>query len=363
VVLTQALTTLTVLWVLGGIYSQVLSGWFGVFAIAAVVASITLLRAGYRLVEGPPMLVVGEVLATGSDALIDRIHQIADKLGARRPDNVVLGMQSAFFVTADEVRLEGQRGVLKGETLCLSLPLLRLIEADELVAIVGHEVGHFRGADLAYTLRFAPAYHRLGAAFWALYGRDGRVLVPAIPALHMLAFLIDLFAEAEAAIGRDRELAADRASLEVASGEAYVRALLRSTIYGAIWDRTLDDGEFFRTAGDNLPLAFALALHAMGDEGFWAEQWAAAVQEPLPHPFDSHPPMGARFDALGVGTGDLVPESVRPSGVEGCTSLLTDVEGLERRLSELEVFSRQRLAPQAAGSVLARVTHGVAVQR
>jgi len=57
-------------------------------------------------------------------------------------------------VTSADVNILGGDTKLEGETLHLSLPLARILTLEEIKGITGHELGHFRGADTYYSLKF-----------------------------------------------------------------------------------------------------------------------------------------------------------------------------------------------------------------
>ena len=87
------------------------------------------------------------------------VTNIAKDIGAKPPDNIILGIEPTFYATAADVDVIGcGEKTLKGETLYLSLPLMRLFTLNELKAVIGHELGHFRAKDTEYSSKFAPIY-------------------------------------------------------------------------------------------------------------------------------------------------------------------------------------------------------------
>ena len=96
------------------------------------------------------------------------IKEISETLGARNPEHVVVGLEPNFYVTSADVNVMGENSILKGETLYLSLPLARILTLEEIKAIIGHELGHFRGEDTYYSLKFSPIYSGLTHAVTAM---------------------------------------------------------------------------------------------------------------------------------------------------------------------------------------------------
>src|SRR5690606_6087716 len=75
------------------------------------------------------------------------VQQIAKATNARMPDNIVLGLDPNFFATTAPMHTPTSRRLLTGQTLYLSLPLMRVLSLDEVKAVVGHELAHFSGSD------------------------------------------------------------------------------------------------------------------------------------------------------------------------------------------------------------------------
>ncbi len=93
-------------------------------------------------------------------------RNVAQTLGAPHPDNIFLGLEPNYFVTESPVRAQGV--LADGYSLYLSVPATRLMTEPELRAIIGHEFGHFRGADTAFTKQFFPLYNSAAKALAAM---------------------------------------------------------------------------------------------------------------------------------------------------------------------------------------------------
>jgi Zn-dependent protease with chaperone function len=137
-------------------YHPVLIGGIG---LGAVIAAFGLIASTASIKKNLSQPTFGKEITKAEEPKLWKfIEGIAEKLGSKPPENVVVGLEPTFYATAASVKLLNEDRALDGETLYLSLPLMRLFSMDELRAVVGHELGHFRGADTAYSLKFAPVY-------------------------------------------------------------------------------------------------------------------------------------------------------------------------------------------------------------
>lgn len=314
--------------------------YFIVFiAIGGVIGAFQILRSGFTLAKPLRTYVLGErVTAQQQPTLWEMIDSLARKCGAQVPDNIVIGLQPTFFVTAAEVALFGTHTVLKGQTLYLSLPLLRMLDRLELDAVVGHELGHFKGDDTAYSLRFVPVYRGVGDALSRLgRGSGGASSIALIPGIAILTYFIEQFAVAERRLGREREIEADRNGAAVASSTAIVSALLKCATLDPIWQgitqlniAELGEGRVFF----NLSTLFATAAgrHLQGVNR--AETIAEILTSHQPHPTDTHPPLVDRARALGIDIDPAHDWLALPQ--DAAVNLIADAEALERTLTEAE---------------------------
>lgn len=72
------------------------------------------------------------------------VRDLAKKVGAPVPNNIAIGLEPTFYATSANVRVLPSGNDLSGETLYISLPLMRLFSVEEFGAVVGHELGHLK---------------------------------------------------------------------------------------------------------------------------------------------------------------------------------------------------------------------------
>jgi len=128
----------------------------GMMTLFVAYASVTSLFSMFRRAQSS---IVGVRLEGGKgEALREKVKEIADKLKMSPPQNIIVGLEPSFFATSSAVTTPFDKKELKGETLYLSLPLMRVLSEEETSSIIGHELGHFSGSDTAYSRKFTPAY-------------------------------------------------------------------------------------------------------------------------------------------------------------------------------------------------------------
>jgi Zn-dependent protease with chaperone function len=210
-------------------------GMFFVIAVGlgAVICVILLIRALILMLRIPPTIVVGRSISEQRGPFLWKyIRDLAFKINALPPENIVVGFESNFFVIDAAVKCFS--GLIKGRTLYLSLPLCRILNEAELRAIVGHELEHFKGNDTKFSRRFAPIYRGSFEALGTLQQSMSASVasIGMMPALSVLSYFFESFTTAKNEIGRDRELAADKIGAELSSREAAGSALLKTHAFG-----------------------------------------------------------------------------------------------------------------------------------
>jgi Zn-dependent protease with chaperone function len=287
-----------------------------------------------------------EVARSEQPRLWALIQDIATRLGTRAPDHAILTIQPSFYATGVDLTVVGSTNRLRGETLCLSLPLMRMMTPLELIAVIGHELGHFRGDDIAYSLRFAPVYTHMVTMLHITGQLKGIATLPLKPAQAILGFFLQQFAYAERAIGRQRESEADRAGVAVAGAPALASALLKAATLVPLWQfelRELDALVRQNRLLTNASTRFEdLAKTQLA--GLPIDQIIAiGAAHRMPHPTDTHPPTAERLLMIGVQLEAAAKDVTVPA--DAAIALLDAPEVMERRLSaaqaQLMMLARQ----------------------
>ena len=89
-----------------------------------------------------------------------------------------------------------------GLTFSISAPATRMMTEPELRAIIGHELGHSRSADTAFTRRFFPLYNSVAEALAGMANSFGSWTL--LPAIYMLHFFLFSFGKVESRLRRER---------------------------------------------------------------------------------------------------------------------------------------------------------------
>ena len=319
------------------------SGSLKVLAVAAVLIGASLWTAGKAVLQlrqtaalftPDPMPILGRAVSPeAAPGLWRLLDGLAERLGALRPDNVVVGLTGGFFVTSGPKLLRPGDIPLGGRTLYLPLPYLPLLRHDELAAIIGHELAHFSGSDTEYSLRFLPIYagveRSLDAVVAAGITSAGSLSLLTRPALQLGVFAMERFHHTVRHWSRLREFAADAAGAAVTTPDAAARALLRTAAVEGRIDETLDTA--FQAPGSApADLVVATVSHAAA-KGL--DDPATRLEQRQPHPTDTHPPTQQRLTALGrePGPAELTDATAPPPpNAAALAALFADPDALCR---------------------------------
>jgi Zn-dependent protease with chaperone function len=266
------------------------------------------------------------------------IDEIAKNLGSEKPDNVIVGLEPTFYATAAKTKLINDDKALNGTTLFLSLPLMRLFNIDELKAVIGHELGHFKGQDTNYTLKFAPVYAGLSKSISSLdEGEDGATLA-SLPAISMLSLMLELFSRNERHISRDREFTADNAGISISSVESLATSLGKVAIYSHLWESVrqgnverLNNGKI--TA--NLSSVFEDSAKYDISHRTLDDILENILKTRISHPTDTHPTISERYKNIKFPEKNLTTATLIKVGNSG-QGLINEMDEIEKELTLFE---------------------------
>jgi Zn-dependent protease with chaperone function len=296
-----------------------------IIGVAALVAAFQVIVAIFKKPDDT-LTVEGEVITrSASPALWARVDGLCRRLNTQPVAHIVGGIDDNFFVTEHPVHLNGH--VLTGRTLFVSLSLLKRLDKSEADAVLAHEMAHFSGGDTEYSKRTSPLLSRFRTYLGALHA--GGLSWPVFNFMLLYWTLVQL---ALSTSSRAREFRADRLAAEATSPMSMASALCRVAAYSSYRAR-VEASLFSRDSGhDSLDIGSRVAAgfmeYARGPH--LVSDLSAAS---FPHPFDSHPPLGARMSALGVSLGNAaVANAVTVAAGETWFSEVGDADRIETAL-------------------------------
>jgi Zn-dependent protease with chaperone function len=231
-----------------------------------------------------------EITPEEAPELWQAVRAAAERLHTAPPDRILAGLQLNFYVT--ELAVIHDAGRTQGKTLFLSFPLLKQLSEDEIIAIIGHELGHFIGEDTKMTRDFYPLRLKAHGTLVAM-ASAGWI---GWPSCQLLNFFSWRFSETEGTASRARELLADQKAAELTSSQTAAHALLRFQVAAEAFQRGLQDALKDKTLNLlDIPWQVIVREKLAPEAAFWSRLF----EQKLPHPLDSHPTLQVRLEALG----------------------------------------------------------------
>jgi Zn-dependent protease with chaperone function len=301
--------------------------------IGAVIGASAIVKALVSSRKRASARVFGRILREDEHPLTwAHIRGMAKRVGSLAPENIVVGLDPTFFVTETDV--ESLDTKLKGRTLFLSAPLCRLLSADQFDAILGHELGHYKGEDTRFSREFYPIYRGLIASLQGLQiAARGWMVLAVLPSIWMFSSFLQSFAAAETKLSRERELAADACASSATSARTFAVALTRVVAASPYWLKLDEDA--VRTLRDGQPLT---NVSAFISSAISARHLPAIpgqlVEQKMAHPTDTHPPLMVRLDNLGIGFDSIKDDICLPVTEIPAIGLIDGAEALEESLTK-----------------------------
>jgi Zn-dependent protease with chaperone function len=307
-----------------------------------------------------PLELPGQIVsATLVPRLAARVERIAQQLGATPPSRMILGLRPMAFVTRGSLRLHGTGLVPPEETLYLPFAALHALSDGELDALIAHELAHFRAADLYLTERFRPALAGLIRSTQDFARTEkGFLALGRLPALLAVGGMLSLFTHVAGPLLRQRELAADRAAADVASGRDVVATLTKLAVMGWCWKRFAQ--LYGKLAHDGIGRS-----NLVGDFLWFAQSLLGRLpRENLlqyllksrqPHPGDSHPTLAARAAALGVSAEEVAANALTEFMQVRHAALESEASERAMTASEMDVTRRPGRAVEVSDAPLSEI--------
>jgi Zn-dependent protease with chaperone function len=305
------------------IFGRHIGGSWGTLAVMVALIAGGAVVVGLSKVLRLPEDTSGLVL-TPADApeLWNTVRALAADVGTRPPDTIRL-VPEVNAAVSERARL---LGLLSGHrTLLVGLPLMQAFTADQLRAVLAHEMGHYshnhtRLGSITYrgrvTMRSVIAHvgpNNLVGRLFTTYAR--------------LYFLV------EAAVSRRQEIEADRAAARAAGRDAAISALSDLPGLDAAWqfylDRCVGRGWGSGYAPDTIFAGFQKLLKAGGPA---VTSVRSQATEPQRSHWDTHPPIRERVTLLAAMAADDAGSDDRPA-----TCLLPSLDAAAQRLEVLLV--------------------------
>lgn len=237
---------------------------------------------------------IGGKLLTKDDSplLYNELKVICDKLETDIPDNIVLGIEDNFYVTETDLILNGEQE-LSGKTLYASLFHLKKLDKQEASAIFAHEMAHFSGEDTFFSKKTMPMLATCDSYFMIL-----NETFVTLPAFYFLVFFRSIFELSFSKVSRRREFRADSIAVEHVGAKDLANGLVKFVFYSE-YRAKLETNLFSKNEKiENINFLDKIneGVHNFAKDYKFD---AGILEQVIPHPFDSHPPISKRIEALG----------------------------------------------------------------
>ena len=306
-----------------------------VVAVAAGVAwALAMGTVAFSLNRRPTLSVVGQRLDLERQrALAETVEAVSRAVGAEPPANVVVCLVPWMFVT--EMNVTCLDGPVAGRTLCLSLPLARILSVDEFRAQLAHELAHYSPEQRAFTTRVALPLISVRRAMRDLAGRSrGIRAAVSLPPLALLSVFMDEIGDGGDS-GQLRERAADLAAATAAGRDRLASGLAKLAAFAPAWHAVsamMQNAAYARTQYVNASAVFQeIAASNAGDERLTGVERMAQG-----HPTDRHAALAERLGALGLDLREVAETALLTTPRASAAGLIEGCEAIEQRLSTAE---------------------------
>lgn len=260
------------------------------------------------------------------------IKKVAEAAGQPVPEDVYLLDTANAFVAERGGRLGfGGRRVLG-----IGLPLLQLCTVEQFRAVLAHEFGHFVGSDTV----FGAFLYRTRAAIARTVDSLGK---SGSPVKWVFIGYGKLFLRITHAVKRAQEFSADAFSAQVTSPKTAAEALRKVIPYDAVYLRYWNQEVApVLEAGRMPPIHEGLEVFCKSMDGLEIlERAESGATTATANPYDTHPPLRERVEALGQRMEGVIAEG------EAADSLLENAGSYQKTLLAAAVGAERvsRLRP------------------
>lgn len=303
----------------------------GLIGIGAVIGAYNILQTMFiSLRKNKSSIQAFSISKEKYPTIWNLIESISAKFKSEPPNNIIVGLEPNFFVTESDMICINQE--LRGRTLYISLPLLRLLNKEQFIGIIGHEFAHFIGKDTKYSRYFYPIYRSLYNVLNQFHNSSENSLA-LIPTELMFTIFLESFSKAENMLNRERELRADKIGVDISSKLSFASSLTKTVIFSLFWNSM--QSEISNTLSKNKMIInisdyFATSIPALLNDLNLDDLSSYSV----PHPYDSHPPLSQRIEQIGFDLKLTINEFITIDN-ENAIEIIDNYDVIERELSEV----------------------------
>jgi Zn-dependent protease with chaperone function len=314
--------------------ARVSGSWLLGAGAAGLGWALAMATVAFSMVQRPTVSLVGQRLDPSEQGrLVELVRTVSASVGAEPPDNVVACLVPWLFVTGMNVMCLDRR--VTGRTLCLSLPLARILSIDEFRGQLAHDLAHYSREQVAFTTRVASPLVGVTRAMHAAVRRSRgmRALVWEAPRALLSLFVTE--AAAGDVFDGERERAADEAAAAVAGREAFASGLVKLAAFTPAWHAVfalMQNAAYSDTQYVNVSAVFQQIAASNAD----AERLTGIDLMVQGHPVDRHATLGERLGALGVQLREVTGSALAIVPQPSAATLVERCEEIEQRLSMAE---------------------------
>ncbi len=293
-------------------------------AISIICAAYYMIRSLFLGFNHPRYLEGYLLTRDESGKIWSELDDICKKLNTESPDNLIIGMDDNFFVSENPVLLNDN--LITGRTLYASIFHLEKFSSDESRAVMAHEMAHFSGNDTLFSKRIAPMLNRCDEYLNILSQS-----VATLPVYYFLLCFRSLFELSLCKISRQREERADRLAAELVGAEHLANAMVKLVLYSN-YRLELENELYMSDNPLNDIKIFERVAAGFQEYLYHQENNLAFLEQEIEHPFDSHPPISKRIEALNIKPNDsLIEHAIREPELTWF-SLINDAHKIKEEL-------------------------------